>query len=277
MVRFSISEFSTYRWSLEQEVSEFSRRGIQNIGVWRTKFSDFDPDYAADLLYLNDLRVSSLSWAGGFTGSCGMSHEQAIADGMQAIRTAARIGAECLILHPGSRGNHTRRHSRRLFSRAIERLLPVAADFGVTLAMEAMSRQQAESWTVFDSEDEALAFAREYLPQELGLVLDLFHVGTSSSVFEALPDFVPRLCLVQLSDRRKYGSGICRSRPGTGSLPIQDWFNRLEDHGYRGLYEIEVYGPLYGLPRYRRLLDDSVECYRQLQSRNLKTRGTPAT
>ena len=78
MVRFSISEFSTYRWSLEQEVKELSRRGIQNIGVWRAKYSDYDPDYAADLLYLNDLRVSSLSWAGGFTGSCGMSHEQAI-------------------------------------------------------------------------------------------------------------------------------------------------------------------------------------------------------
>ncbi len=277
MVRFSISEFSTYRWSLEQEVKELSRRGIQNIGVWRAKYSDYDPDYAADLLYLNDLRVSSLSWAGGFTGSCGMSHEQAIEDGIQAIRTAAKMGAECLIVHPGNRNNHTRRHSRRLFSQAIERMLPAAADFGVTLALEVMSRQQAHSWTVFDSEEEALSFACDYLPQELGIVLDLFHVGNNSQIFEKIPEVLPRIALVQISDQCEHHSAACRCRPGTGVIPIQKWFNRLEDNGYRGLYEVEIFGPLFGSLRYRQLLDDSAECFRKLQSRNLKHPSTSAT
>lgn len=277
MVRLSISEFSTYRWSLEQEVTELSRRGIQNIGIWRAKYSDFDSDYAADLLYLNDLRVSSLSWAGGFTGSCGMSHEQAIEDGIAAIRTAAKIGAECLIVHPGCRGNHTHRHSRRLFSKAIERMLPAAADFGVTLAMEIMSRDDADPWTVFDSQEESLAFACDYLPQELGLVLDLFHVGDNSVIFESISDILARIALIQLSDRTDYLSTTCRSRPGTGVLPIQHWFNSLEDNGYRGLYEIEVFGPLYGALRYRQLLDDSAECFRQLNSRNLRTPSTSVT
>ena len=277
MVRFSISEFSTYRWSLEQEVTELSRRGIQNIGVWRAKYSDFDSDYATDLLYLNDLRVSSLSWAGGFTGSCGMSHEQAIEDGIAAIRTAARIGAECLIVHPGNRGNHTRRHCRRLFSKAIERMLPAAADFGVTLAMEAMSRQNSSAWTVFDSEEEALSFACDYLPQELGIVLDLFHIGNNSAVFEAVPSIIPRIALVQLADRSEHDSRSCRCRPGTGNLPVQTWFNMLEDNGYRGLYEIEVFGPLYGALRYRQLLDDCAQSFRLLKSRNLTHHRASAT
>ena len=275
MVRLSISEFSTYRWSLEQEVIELSRRGIQNIGVWRAKYSDFDSDFAADLLYLNDLRVSSLSWAGGFTGSCGMSHEQAIDDGIAAIRTAAKIGAECLIIHPGGRGCHTRRHSRRLFSSAIDRMQPAAADFGVTLAMEIMSRQDSSPWTIFDSAEEALAFSNDYLPRELGIVLDLYHVGTNAAIFHAVPDIVSRLALVQLADRTRHNAKPCRSHPGTGVLPLQDWFNALEDQGYRGLYEIEVFGPLYGARRYRQLLDDSAECFRQLTSRNLKTNGVP--
>lgn len=277
MIRLSISEFSTYRWSLEQEVTELSRRGIQNIGVWRAKYSDFDSDYATDLLYLNDLRVSSLSWAGGFTGSCGMSHEQAIEDGMTAIRTAAKIGAECLIVHPGSRGNHTRRHSRRLFSKALERLLPMATDFGVTLAMEIMCRKRANPWTVFDSAEESLSFASEYLPQELGIVLDLFFTGTNSAIFESIPQIVPRLALVQLSDRKDHRAEVCRSRPGTGVLPVQKWFNSLEDNGYRGMYEMEVFGPLYGPLKYRQLLDDSADCYRRLQSGNLTNHRASAT
>lgn len=273
MVRLSISEFSTYRWSLEQEVRELSRRGIQNIGIWRAKYSDFDSDHAADLLYLNDLRVSSLSWAGGFTGSCGMSHEQAIEDGIAAIRTAAKIGAECLIVHPGSRGGHTHRHCRRLFSSAIERMLPVATDFGVTLAMEIMSRERANAWTVFDSHEEALAYASDYVPQELGIVLDLYHVGHHTKILDSIPGIAPRVALVQLSDRTEHLSQVCRCRPGTGSLPVQKWFNALEDSGYRGLYEFEVFGPLFGALRYRQLLDDSTACFRQLMQRNLRTQS----
>ncbi len=276
MVRLSISEFSTYRWSLEQEVAELGRRGIQNIGIWRSKYSDFDSDYAADLLYLNDLRVSSLSWAGGFTGTCGMSHEQAIDDGMSAIRTAAKIGADSLIVHSGGRGGHTHRHCRRLFAKAIERMLPVANDYGVTLAMEVMSGDHSATWTVFDSHEESLKFACDYLPQELGIVLDLFHVGSDSKIFESIPEIVPRLALVQLSDRAIHKDAFCRCRPGTGHLPVQKWFNELEDNGYRGLYEVEVFGPLYGALRYRQLLDDSAECFRQLQQRNLSTQNTPS-
>lgn len=276
MVRFSVSEFSTYRWSLEEEVKELSRRGIQNIGIWRTKYSDYDSDHAADLLYLNDLRVSSLSWAGGFTGSCGMSHEQAIDDGISAVRTAAKIGAECLIVHPGNRNNHTRRHSRRLLTQAIERMLPAAADFGVTLALEVMTRQQANAWTLFDTADEAVGFACEYLPQELGVVLDLFHVGNNTSIFEKIPELLPRIALVQLSDRTTQDPTAKRCKPGSGSIPIQRWFNQLEDNGYRGLYEVEVFGPHYGPTRYRQLLDDSADCFRKLQSRNLNYRSTSA-
>ena len=50
MSRLAISEFSTYRWSLEEEIQELSRRGIREIGIWRTKLSDVDIDFAADAL-----------------------------------------------------------------------------------------------------------------------------------------------------------------------------------------------------------------------------------
>ncbi len=271
MVRFSISEFSTYRWSLEQEVKELSRRGIQNIGIWRTKFADYDLEYAADLLYLNDLKVSSLSWAGGFTGGCGMSHDFAIEDGIAAIRTAAKIGADCLIVHPGRRNGHTRRHACRLFSLAIEQMIPVASDFGVTLTMEVMGREEADQWTVFDTQMEAVDFACQYSPNELGLVVDLFHTGTNPLIYERISNLISRVALVQISDRITKGDTAYRCQPGTGELPVQQWYNMLEDNGYRGMYEMELFGPNFGELRYRHMLDQSAECFRRLESRKLHT------
>ncbi len=277
MTRLSISEFSTYRWSLEQEIAEYSRRGIQNIGIWRTKFSDFDGDSAVDMLYVNDLHVSSLSWAGGFTGSCGMSHEHAIEDAVLAIRTAAQIGAECLILHPGNRGGHTRRHARRLFDSAIQRLLPIANDFGVSLAMELLCRNESPDWTVFDSFQQAMAFADGYLPRELGLVLDLYHAGSDTTVFENIKQLMPRLALVQLADRTDHLNQPCRCQPGDGNIPLQTWFNELENNGYTGFYEVEVHGPLMGQERYRKMLDHALTSFAHLQRERQRTASSSAT
>ncbi|MGI9518863.1 MAG: sugar phosphate isomerase/epimerase family protein [Pirellulaceae bacterium] len=277
MTRLSISEFSTYRWSLEQEINELTRRGINNIGIWRTKFSDLDSDIAADMLYSNDLHVSSLSWAGGFTGSCGMSHEQAIDDGVLAIRTAAQIGADCLIVHPGNRGGHTRKHARRLFESAIKRLLPVANDFGVKLAMELMCRTESADWTVFESFQQAIDFAAQYRAPQLGMVLDIYHVGCDTTVFENLRQLIPRLALVQLSDRVNHQQRPCRCQPGEGSIPLQTWFNELENLGYSGKYEIEVHGPLLGEERYRQMLDHSISSFVRLHDERLRATSSSAT
>jgi sugar phosphate isomerase/epimerase len=254
------------RWSLEQEIQELSRRGIREIGIWRTKLSDLDTDTAADLLYSHDVRVSSLSWAGGFTGSCGMSHVEAIADGFQAIRTAARIGAECLLVHPGDGSRHTRRHSRRLFSDAIDELLPAAIDFGVTLGVEILNRRESRGWTVFDSFDETIDFVGNHGTPQLGLVLDLFHAGDDRELLQQVSRFSSRLVLVQLADRLGgHGPGASRCRLGEGTVPLLDWFNALEDHGYQGSYEIEAFGQRFGQSRYRKLLDDSLASFEQLQ------------
>lgn len=274
MHRLAISEFSTYSWSLEQEVQEFSRRGIRQIGLWRTKLSDLEIDAAADLLYASDIRVSSLSWAGGFTGTCGMSFEEAVEDAMLAIRTAARIGSGCLVVHPGSRGGHTRNHACKLFRTALDRLLPVASDYGVTLGIEIMECTEAGPWTVMDSQQQVIDLVRNYATSCLGLVLDLFYVGKNESVVEEIASGSPNVVLVQVSDRLENRDGTpSRCAPGEGNVPFARWFETLAKAGYTGPWEMELHGPLFGPSRYRKLLDDSVTFLQQLRDQSNRNRS----
>ncbi len=277
MPRLAISEFSMVRWSLEEEIQELSRRGIREIGIWRTKLSDMDADGAADLLYSYDMRVSSLSWAGGFTGSCGMGWDDAVADGAAAIRTAARIGAECLIVHPGHPNGHTKNYMRRLFGDAINRMLPVAIDFGVTLGVEIMNRYGSPGWTVFDSFNESIDFVCNSANPNLGLVLDLFHVGGEPRVFSQLERICPRLALVQLTDRIDHAGASHRCRLGEGVIPVENWFNALEDRGYPGSWEVETFGQQIGPSRYRKLLDDSITEFERLREQRAISRGVSAS
>ena len=276
MRRFSISEFSTHRWSLDTEVEEYSKRNIHGIGIWRSKFTDFDSDVSTDLLYFNSMRVSSLSWAGGFTGSCGTSHEDAIFDAKSAIRTAARIGAECLIVHPGSRDGHTRRHAYRLLKSALDRLIPVAADYGVRLALEIMQTQTASAWTIFDSFEETVELACTYSKQHVGLVLDLFHVGGEMTLLHAVKDLVPRLALVQLADRVQVEeSAYHRYLMGCGEIPVQTWFDELENAGYEGFYELELHGPGMEAIPYRQRLDQAITAWHHLRNRTYSKLDKP--
>jgi sugar phosphate isomerase/epimerase len=276
MSRLAISEFSTYRWSLEQEIQELSRRGIRDIGIWRTKLSDIEIDTASDLLYAADMRVSSLSWAGGFTGSCGLSHEHAIDDGISAIRTAARIGAHCLIVHPGSRCGHTGSHARRLFRSALDRLLPVAIDFGVCLGIELMCQQQAPAWTIFESLEQPIELVRKYGTSSLGLVLDLYYAGGEATLLEQTKELCSRIALVQLADRTNGEAGL-RCQIGDGVVPVQAWYDTLQEGGYQGPYEVELHGPAFGQARYRKLLDESINRLHILHQQSLQNRSLSAS
>ncbi len=264
MRRFAISEFSTYRWSLEQEATEYQQRGIQAIGLWRTKLSDSEIELASDLLYQHDMRVSSLSWAGGFTGTCGISHEDAIDDAKAAIRTAARLGGHCLIVHSGGRGGHTRGHANRLLTSALNRLVPIAADYGVRLALELMQASECANWTVAESFKETIDVVSRYSPRHVGLVLDLFHVGRDATVYESLDELVKRIALVQLADRKNHDLPH-RCLLGHGDISVAEWYDRLEKFGYDGFYEVELHGPELAELSYRHRMDHSLAFWKRMR------------
>ncbi len=52
MNTLAISELSTLRWSLEEDVEAYSRRGFKGIGLYRPKLEDFGVDRANTLIVL---------------------------------------------------------------------------------------------------------------------------------------------------------------------------------------------------------------------------------
>src|SRR5437868_1367486 len=103
MDRLSMNELTTYRWSFEEDVRNYAAAGFSAIGVWRQKLSDFGEERGAELLLESGLEVSSLLWAGGFTGSDGRSYRESLQDAEESVRLAAGLHAGCLILFTGSR------------------------------------------------------------------------------------------------------------------------------------------------------------------------------
>ena len=269
MNRISVNHASTFRWQLFQDVLKSAKLGFDGIGLVRHKVEDFGEVETVDLIHEMQIGVSSLSWVGGFTGCAGMSFDECVQDAKRTIQFAAAVEAECLIVHPGSRNSHTWGHATRLLTNALDELIPFAQDYDVTLALEPMAGEISRQWSIMEVEP-TIKFVAQYSEYELGLVLDLFHMGECSSLLEDLESLLPRIKLVQLGDTKTQMTGEQnRCRLGAGRIPISEWISRLDSIGYEGTYEVELHGFDVECEPYCDLLEHSLQYVKRcLQTNN---------
>lgn len=241
--RLSVSQTTTYRWHFVEDVARYAKAGIKRIGVWRTKLSDLPLEQASDLLDYYQVRASYLTWAGGFTGFDGRRFQECIDDGLDAVHAAARIGAECLIVHSGDRGGHTRNHAKRLFCDAIDELLSTADGLDVTLAIEPMRPDANIGMTFLAELTDVLDILEKFNDPRLKMVLDTYHLGDDPVLIQSLGELIDRIALVKLGDsRRKEKGEPDRCLLGDGCIPLQEIVDRLELSQYSGLYDVELLG-----------------------------------
>lgn len=265
MAGLSINEVTTYRWSFEQDVAGYRACGIEAIGVWRQKLADFGEAKGVDLLADAGLSVSNLLWAGGFTGSDGRSYQESLADAREALQLAAALGTRHLIVYSGARNGHTQNHARRLFTCALQELLPQAAELDVTLTIEPMHAGCADDWTFLTDLDQALALVGDIDNPYLKLVFDTYHWGHEPGIVERIGANVGHIGIVHLGD----ASGTPdheqnRQRLGDGTVPLAGIIKALRQGGYDGYYDVELFGETIENSDYRQLLEASKRAYERL-------------
>jgi sugar phosphate isomerase/epimerase len=265
MATLSVNEATTFRWTFEEDVAHYVEAGVPAIGVWRQKLSDCGEEKAVDLIQESGLRVSHLFWAGGFTGSDGRTFRASIEDAMDALRTAASLGAGSLVVYSGARAGHTHNHARRLFKDALLELAPLAAEVGVNLAIEPMHPGCAAEFTFLTSLDDLTALLDMVPSQQVKIALDTYHLGWDPHLVQRIAEIAPHLALVQLGDARSTPKGEQnRCRLGDGSIPLQEIVDALIAAGYNGFYDVELLGEELEDADYGSLLKHAREAFAKL-------------
>jgi sugar phosphate isomerase/epimerase len=258
MTLLSMNEMTTYRWSLGQDIENYQEAGYSGIGVWRHKLSDENEDQAIDLITRSGLKVTNLSWAGGFTGSDGRALAESIEDGADAIRLAAALMAGCLVMYAGGRNNHTYRHAGRLLRTALDELLPMAELWEVPLAIEPMHPACATDWTFLTSLESALEVVEAFDSPYVKIAYDTYHFPLVGRHRHLLASLAPNLGIVFLGDRMHPPSTDQERCPiGHGRLPLVEIVATLQDAGYTGAYDVKLMGPDIESCDYWMLLEQS--------------------
>lgn len=243
MLHAAISELTTFRWELADELDHLVRHGFDSLSIWRTKLSDVGLERAKCLIRQAGMRVSSLQWAGGFTGSEGRSFRDGVDDAREAIDAAAELGSDVLVIHSGCRGGHTRGHAHRLLGDALDMLAPEALARGVTLAIKPMHPAASAGCDFLNDLGHAKRWVERFDHPAVRLSLDLWQFGHDPALPAVLGDLVPLTAVVQVADRRGLPS-TDRERlpPGQGTLRLGGLVTAMVEHGYTGAFEFEFVG-----------------------------------
>jgi sugar phosphate isomerase/epimerase len=243
MLHVAISQLTTSRWELPEEIARVADHGFDCMSLWRAKLSDIGPAAAASLLADAGIRVSSLQWAGGFTGGDGRTFAESIDDAAEAIETAATVGAPTLVIHSGCRGGHTRPHARRLLVQALQTLAPIAGAAGVTLAVKPMHLASAAGCSFLNRPVDALELVENVADPAIRMALDLWQFGDDPDLVRLLPRLAAATAVVQVADRNGPPTVELERLPAShGSLPLESLVLALIDHGYAGDFELDPVG-----------------------------------
>ncbi len=241
-IRTSFNHLTTLRWSLVEEVLELKKSNYDAIGLWRPKIAEIGEELAADLIRDAGLAVSSLSFVGGFTGTNGLSFDDAIADARDAIKDAELLGAENLIVVSGPRNGHTVRHSRRILGDALDELADFAGSRGVRLCVLPMHQYFSKSWTFLNTLDETLEVLSDRNHPALGLAFDAYQSWQEPNLIERIPEFAAMTGVVQISDaQRAPQSSAERCIPGDGIIPLPEIIRGFQTAGFDGYYDVQVW------------------------------------
>ena len=233
---FSISQVSTLAASFGDDVRAYAAAGADGIGVWEIKLGDES---------LEELQASGLRCATAVPAVPSV-HPLPLLPGpetarerIDALLRSLEVLAPCApsavlcFTGPGDRGTAVR--GVREIAREAERL-------GLRLAVEPFQLEGIENWSILNTLGDAAAFIDEVGSDALGIQFDTWALWNTPELLDEVPRYAHLIAGVHVSDWREPTRGWAdRVLPGDGAADLPGIFGVLEDVGWEGFYDLEIF------------------------------------
>ncbi|MGC4889685.1 sugar phosphate isomerase/epimerase family protein [Micromonospora sp. DT227] len=246
LAKLSLNQRTTERWSVREAVDGCVRAGIPAIGLWREPVAEIGVPAAAALVADAGLRVSSLCRGGFLTAAGGAARAEALADNRRAIDEAAGLGTDCLVLVVGGLppGSRDLAGARARVADALTELAPYAGERGVRLALEPLHPMYCADRAVLSTLGQALDLAEAFPVDQVGVVVDTFHVWWDPDVWRQIARAGARIASFQVCDFLTPLPAdvlLGRGMMGDGHIDFPPLRRAVAAAGYTGDTEVEIF------------------------------------
>lgn len=241
--QLSLNQITTGKWNVREAVEGCLNAEIQWISLWRHKVKELGLNETKRLILDAGLKVSSLCRGGMFPAASLPERQKRLDDNKRAVEEAAELGTDVLVLVSGPAPDKNLESARRMVAEGIEKLVPFAEDHGIKLGIEPLHPMYAAERCVIVSMAEANAIAECYAPQQVGVIVDVFHVFWDHDLFHQIRRAQGRILGFHVSDWIVPTPDLLMGRGmmGDGVIDICKIRKAVEQAGYLGPIEVEIF------------------------------------
>ncbi|HEX4325930.1 MAG TPA: sugar phosphate isomerase/epimerase family protein [Burkholderiales bacterium] len=266
------------QWKLDRIIDECARRGIRAISPWRDQVAAVGLQQVAKQLRDTGIGLSGYCRGGFFPAADKAGLEAALADNRKAIDEAKTVNAPCLVLVVGALpGALDGKAAYKDLGRArgevrdgIAASLEYAKQVGMPLAIEPLHPMQAADRACINTLEQALDLCDELDPGRsgmLGVACDLYHVWWDPKLREQIDRAgVKRLLAYHVCDWLTPTRDLLNDRGmmGDGVIELKKIRNWVEDTGFAGFCEVEIFSDHWWAKPGEEVLDTVIERHKSV-------------
>lgn len=241
--RLSHNQITTNQWNLREAVDGCARAEIPWIGIWRHKIQEIGLVESKKVVRDAGLRVSSLCRGGMFPELTVYERQKRIDDNKRAVEEAAELGTDVLVLVCGASPDKDIVNARKMVESGIEQLVPFAEEYGVKLGIEPLHPMFAAERSVIVTLAQANEIAQQYRPDQVGVVVDVYHVWWDPDLYNQISRAKGRILGYHVSDWIVPTPDLLMGRGmmGDGVIELRRIRQAVGASGYKGPIEVEIF------------------------------------
>jgi len=246
--RLSVSQITTLRSSFAEDVRDYAAAGLAGLGIWEQKLGDGPDERALELWEASGLEAASavpavpsflpLPLLGGPDDPA--ERLESMCASLERLAPFRPGGIVCLT---GTGAGREPDEARSLVVDGLRTAAGEAERHGLRLALEPYQRVDGEPWSIVFSIPEAVELIHDAGdPPALGIQFDTWHLWNTETLYDDIAREVHRFAGVHVADCREPTRGWAdRALPGDGCSGIPPILRALDDAGWDGLYDIEIF------------------------------------
>jgi sugar phosphate isomerase/epimerase len=235
-----------YQAPLEAVIEAVARHGFGGIAPWRREVEGQDAKAIGRRIRDAGLKVTGYCRSTFLPAATRAEFDANVEANRRAITDAAALGADSYVMVVGGlpAGSRDIAGARAQVAHGTRLLLDHAKPLGVRVALEPLHPIYAADRSCLSTIDEALDLAEQLgSPPEIGVCLDVYHIWWDPYLARAIARARGRITAFHVCDWLVPMRDVLNDRGmmGDGVIDIPSIRAMVEDAGYDGLIEVELF------------------------------------
>ncbi len=263
--KLCVHTITTKPWPIEEAAEKYAKSGISGITVWRDALEGRNIAQTGDMLRQHQLEIVSLCRGGFFPATSANQRKAAIEDNKKAIDEAAALGAPMVVLVCGADPGQSLATSRMQIQEGIESLVPYCEQNKVRLAIEPLHPMYADTRSAVSTLAQANDMAESIRSSWVGIAVDVYHLWWDDLLHSEIMRCGrnENLYAFHICDWKSPTNDMLLDRGlmGEGCINVPEIRGWVEEAGFSGMNEVEIFSNHYWNMDQDEFLDKIVKAY----------------